>query len=155
MNIKFMILLGVVAIVRYEDGMVVTHGLDDVLKIIPARWHVFQEYPLLELAAVTYHGIEREGVEQPVSGASFLETVTILNVIAESAAAFDINLKQFLDGMEIIDEGTARKFRSLAQIRVQPSALNLLQGDATPVPCPVDGFHEPDIFVQLIDSHIV
>ena len=135
--------------------MVVTHGLDDVLKIIPARWHVFQEYPLLELAAVTYHGIEREGVEQPVSGASFLKTVTILNVIAESAAAFNINLKQFLDGMEIIDEGTARKFRSLAQIRVQPPVLNLLQGDATPVPCPVDGFHEPDIFVQLIDSHIL
>ena len=155
MYVKLIIFLGIVAIVRYEDDTVVTHGLDDVFQIVSTRRHVLQQYPILELTTIAHHNIEREGVEQPVSGASFLETVTILNVIAESAAAFDINLKQFLDGMEIIDEGTARKFRSLAQLRVQPSALNLLQGDATPVPRPVDGFHEPDIFVQLIDSHIV
>lgn len=76
-------------------------------------------------------------------------------MIAKSAATFDGNTKQFLDGMEIIDEGTARKFRPLAQIRIQPSALNLLQGNATSFSCPMDGFHEPYIFVELIDSHIL
>ena len=84
-----------------------------------------------------------------------LETVATLYVIAESAATFNGNPKQFLDGMEIVDEGSSREFRSFTNVRIQPSALNLLQGNATSFSCPVDGFHEPDIFVELIDSHIL
>ena len=56
---------------------------------------------------------------------------------------------------DVVDEGSSGEFRSLTEVRVQPSALDFLQGDAAPFLCPVDGFHEPDIFVQLIDSHIL
>ena len=155
MDVKLIIFLGIVAVVRYEDDTVVTHGLDDVFQIVSARRHVLQQYPILELTTIAHHYIEREGVQQPVSCTSFLETVAILNVIAESAATFDGNPKQFFDGMEIVDEGSSREFRSFTNVRIQPSALNLLQGNATSFSCPVDGFHEPYIFVELIDSHIL
>ena len=62
----------------------------------------------------------------PASGTSFLEAVTILNVIAVSAATADADFKQFLDGMEVVDEGTAREFRSFAEIRILPFALDFL-----------------------------
>ena len=81
MNVKLVILLRVITVVGNEDDVVVTHGLDDVLQEVPARRHVLQENPLLELAAVAHHGIERKCVEQPVSCTSFLEAVSILNVI--------------------------------------------------------------------------
>lgn len=90
-----------------------------------------------------------EGIylEHPTSGTSFIETVAILDVVAVSAATFDVYLKQFLDAMDVVDEGSSGEFRSLTEVRVQPSALDFLQGDAAPFLCPVDGFHEPDIFV--------
>lgn len=75
---------------------------------------------------VANHGIEGEGIEHPASGTSFLETVTILNVIAVSAVTADADFKQFLDGMEVVDEGTAGEFRSFAEIRILPSALDFL-----------------------------
>ena len=56
---------------------------------------------------------------------------------------------------DVVDEGSSGEFRSLTEVRVQPSALNLLQGNATPVSCSMNGLYEPDIFVQLIDSHIL
>lgn len=58
-----------------------------------------------------------EGIylEHPTSGTSFLEAVAILDVVAVSAATFDVYLKQFLDGMEVVDEGPAGEFRSLAE----------------------------------------
>ena len=95
----------------------------------------------------TNHGMEGEGIEHPTSGTSFIETVAILDVVAVSAATFDVYLKQFLDAMDVVDEGSSGEFRSLTEVRVQPSALDFLQGDAAPFLCPVDGFHEPDIFV--------
>ena len=48
---------------------------------------------------------------------------------------------------DVVDEGSSGEFRSLTEVRVQPSALDFLQGDAAPILCLVDGFHEPDIFV--------
>ena len=79
MDVKLIIFLGIVAVVRYEDDTVVTHGLDDVFQKVSARRHIFQEDSFLELAAVADHGIEREGIEHPTSGTSFLEAVAILN----------------------------------------------------------------------------
>ena len=116
MNVKFMILLFIETIIGYEDDMVVTHRLDDVFQIVSARGHIFQENSFLELATVANHSIEGEGIEHPASGTSFLEAVTILNVIAVSVATADADFKQFLDGMEVIDKGTAREFRSFAEI---------------------------------------
>ena len=75
---------------------------------------------------VANHGIEGEGIEHPTSGTSFLKTVAILNVIAVSAATADADFKQFLDGMEVVDEGTTREFRSFAEIWILPSALDFL-----------------------------
>lgn len=141
------ILLGIIAVVGDNDGMVVTHDLDDVFLKVSARRHIFQKDSFLELAAVADHSIEREGIEHPTSGTSFIETVTILDVVTVSAATFDVYLKQFLDAMDVVDEGSSGEFRSLTEVRVQPSALDFLQGDAAPFLCPVDGFHEPDIFV--------
>ena len=91
--------------------------------------------------------MEGEGIEHPTSGTSFIETVAILDVVAVAAATFDVYLKQFLDAMDVVDEGSSGEFRSLTEVRVQPSALDFLQGDAAPILCLVDGFHEPDIFV--------
>lgn len=51
------------------------------------------KYPILELTTIAHHYIEREGVQQPVSCTSFLETVATLYVIAVSAATFDGNPK--------------------------------------------------------------
>lgn len=67
-----------------------------------------------------------EGIylEHPTSGTSFLEAVAILDVVAVSAATFDVYLKQFLDGMEVVDEGPAGEFRSLAEFWFLPSALD-------------------------------
>ena len=126
MNIKFMILLCIEAIVGYGDDAVVTHCLDDVFQIVSARRHIFQEYTILELVTVANHGIEGEGIEHPASGTSFLKAVAIFYVIAVSAATADADFKQFLDGMEVVDEGTAREFRSIAEIRILPSALDFL-----------------------------
>ena len=95
--------------------MVVTHGLDDVFQIVSARRHIFQKDSFLELAAVADHSIEREGIEHPTSGTSFLEAVAILYVITIAAATADADFKQFLDGMEVVDEGSAGEFRSLAE----------------------------------------
>ena len=75
---------------------------------------------------VANHGIEGESIEHPASGTSFLEAVAILNVIAVSAATADADFKQFFDEMEVVDEGTAREFRSFAEIRILPSALDFL-----------------------------
>ena len=147
MDVKLIILLGIVTIVRDENDMVVTHGLDDVFQKVSARRHIFQKDSFLELAAVANHGMEGEGIEHPTSGTSFIETVAILDVVAVAAATFDVYLKQFLDAMDVVDEGSSGEFRSLTEVRVQPSALYFLQGDAAPFLCPVDGFHEPDIFV--------
>ena len=155
MDVKLIILLGIVTIVRDENDMVVTHGLDDVFQKVSARRHVLQKDPFLELAAVTNHGMEGEGIEHPTSGTSFLEAVAILYVITIATATADTDFKQFLDAMDVVDEGSSGEFRSLTEVRVQPSALDFLQGDAAPFLCPVDGFHEPDIFVQLIDCHII
>ena len=69
--------------------MVVTHGLDDVFQKVSARRHIFQKDSFLELAAVADHGIEREGIEHPTSGTSFLEAVAILYVITIAAATAD------------------------------------------------------------------
>ena len=132
---------------RLRNLMAVTHGLDDVFQIVSARRHVLKKDSFLELAAVANHGMEGEGIEHPTSGTSCREAVTILNVIAGSAATADADFKQFLDGMEVVDEGSSGEFRSLTEVRVQPSALDFLQGDAASFLCPVDGFHEPDIFV--------
>ena len=109
---------------RLRNLMAVTHGLDDVFQIVSARRHIFQEYTIFELVTVANHGIEGEGIKHPTSGTSFLEAVAILNVIAVSAATADADFKQFLDGMEVVDEGTAREFRSFAEIRILPSALD-------------------------------
>lgn len=95
--------------------MVVTHRLDDVFQIVSARGLIFQENSFLELAAVADHSIEREGFEHPTSGTSFLEAVAILYVITIAAATADADFKQFLDGMEVVDEGSAGEFRSLAE----------------------------------------
>ena len=140
---------------RLRNLMAVTHGLDDVFQKVSARRHVLKKDSFLELAAVANHGMEGEGIEHPTSGTSFIETVAILDVVAVAAATFDVYLKQFLDAMDVVDEGSSGEFRSLTEVRVQPSALNLLQGNATPVPCSMNGLYEPDIFVQLIDSHIL
>lgn len=129
MDVKLIILLGIVTIVRDENDMVVTHGLDDVFQKVSARRHVLQKDPFLELAAVTNHGMEGEGIEHPTSGTSFIETVAILDVVAVSAATFDVYLKQFLDAMDVVDEGSSGEFRSLTEVRVQPSALDFLQGN--------------------------
>lgn len=58
-----------------------------------------------------------EGIylEHPTSGTSFLEAVAILYVITIAAATADADFKQFLDGMEVVDEGPAGEFRSLAE----------------------------------------
>ena len=95
--------------------MVVTHGLDDVFLKVSARRHIFQKDPFLDLAAVADHSIEREGIEHPTSGTSFLEAVAILDVVAVSAATFDVYLKQFLDAMDVVDEGSSGEFRSLTE----------------------------------------
>ena len=58
----------------------------------------------------------REGIEHPTSGTSFLEAVAILYVITIAAATADADFKQFLDGMEVVDEGSAGEFRSLAEL---------------------------------------
>ena len=89
MDVKLIIFLGIVAVVRYEDDTVVTHGLDDVFQIVSARRHVLKKDPFLELAAVANHGMEGEGIEQPTSGTSFIETVAILYVITIAAATAD------------------------------------------------------------------
>ena len=83
------ILLGIIAVVGDNDGMVVTHGLDDVFLKVSARRHIFQKDSFLELAAVADHSIEREGIEHPTSGTSFLEAVAILYVIKLDAATAD------------------------------------------------------------------
>lgn len=62
MNIKFMILLCIEAIVGYGDDTVVTHCLDDVFQIVSARRHIFQEYTILEFATVANHGIEEKAL---------------------------------------------------------------------------------------------
>ena len=46
-------------------------------------------HSFLELAAVADHSIEREGIEHPTSGTSFLEAVAILYVITIAAATAD------------------------------------------------------------------
>lgn len=69
--------------------MVVTHDLDDVFLKVSARRHIFQKDSFLELAAVADHSIEREGIEHPTSGTSFLEAVAILYVITIAAATAD------------------------------------------------------------------
>jgi len=102
MDVKLIILLGIVTIVRDENDMVVTHGLDHVFQKVSARRHIFQKDPFLELAAVANHGMEGEGIEHPTSGTSFIETVAILDVVAVSAATFDVYLKQFLDAMDVV-----------------------------------------------------
>lgn len=58
-----------------------------------------------------------EGIylEHPTSGTSFLEAVAILYVITIAAATADADFKQFLDGMEVVDEDPAGEFRSLAE----------------------------------------
>ena len=67
-----------------------------------------------------------EGIylEHPTSGTSFLEAVAILYVITIAAATADADFKQFLDGMEVVDEGSAGEFRSLAEFWLLPSALD-------------------------------
>ena len=123
MNLKLIILLGIIAVVGDDDGMVVTHGLDDVFQKVSARRHIFQKDSFLELAAVANHGMEGEGIEHPTSGTSFIETVAILDVVAVSAATFDVYLKQFLDAMDIVDEGSSGEFRSLTEVRGNLSCL--------------------------------
>ena len=108
---------------RLRNLMAVTHGLDDVFQIVSARRHVLKKDSFLELAAVANHGMEGEGIEHPTSGTSFLEAVTILNVIAVSAATFDVYLKQFLDAMDVVDEGSSGEFRSLPEGRGNLSCL--------------------------------
>ena len=118
-----MILLCIEAIVGYGDDAVVTHCLDDVFQIVSARRHVLKKDSFLELAAVANHGMEGEGIEHPTSGTSFIETVAILDVVAVSAATFDVYLKQFLDAMDIVDEGSSGEFRSLTEVRGNLSCL--------------------------------
>ena len=103
--------------------MVVTHGLDDVFLKVSARRHIFQKDSFLELAAVADHSIEREGIEHPTSGTSFLEAVAILDVVAVAAATFDVYLKQFLDAMDGVVEGSSGEFRSLTEVRGNLSCL--------------------------------
>ena len=109
---------------RLRNLMAVTHGLDDVFQIVSARRHVLKKDSFLELAAVANHGMEGEGIEHPTSGTSFLETVAILDVVAVSAATADADFKQFLNGMDVVDEGSAGEFRSLAEFRLLPSVLD-------------------------------
>ena len=108
---------------RLRNLMAVTHGLDDVFQIVSARRHVLKKDPFLELAAVANHGMEGEGIEHPTSGTSFLEAVAILDVVAASAATFDVYLKQFLDAMDVVDEGSSGEFRSLTEGRDNLSCL--------------------------------
>ena len=108
---------------RLRNLMAVTHGLDDVFQIVSARRHIFQKDSFLELAAVANHGMEGEGIEHPTLGTSFLETVAILDVVAVSAATFDVYLKQFLDAMDVVDEGSSGEFRSLTEVRGNLSCL--------------------------------
>ncbi len=102
---------------RLRNLMAVTHGLDDVFQIVSARRHVLKKDSFLELAAVANHGMEGEGIEHPTLGTSFIETVAILDVVAVSAATFDVYLKQFLDAMDVVDEGSSGEFRSLTEGR--------------------------------------
>lgn len=37
---------------------------------------------------------------------------------------------------DVVDEGSSGEFRSLTEVRVQPSALDFLQGDARPFSLP-------------------
>ena len=108
---------------RLRNLMAVTHGLDDVFQIVSARRHVLKKDSFLELTAVANHGMEGEGIEQPTSGTSFIETVAILDVVAVSAATFDVYLKQFLDTMDVVDEGSTGEFRSLTEGRGNLSCL--------------------------------
>ena len=108
---------------RLRNLMAVTHGLDDVFQIVSARRHVLKKDPFLELAAVANHGMEGEGIEHPTLGTSFLETVAILDVVAVAAATFDVYLKQFLDAMDVVDEGSSGEFRSLTEGRGNLSCL--------------------------------
>ena len=108
---------------RLRNLMAVTHGLDDVFQKVSARRHIFQKDSFLELAAVANHGMEGEGIEHPTLGTSFLETVAILDVVAVSAATFDVYLKQFLDAMDVVDEGSSGEFRSLTEVRGNLSCL--------------------------------
>ena len=108
---------------RLRNLMAVTHGLDDVFQKVSARRHVLKKDPFLELAAVANHGMEGEGIEHPTSGTSFIETVAILDVVAVSAATFDVYLKQFLDAMDVVDEGSSGEFRSLTEVRGNLSCL--------------------------------
>ena len=108
---------------RLRNLMAVTHGLDDVFQIVSARRHVLKKDSFLELAAVANHGMEGEGIEHPTSGTSFLEAVAILDVVAVSAATFDVYLKQFLDAMDVVDEGSSGEFRSLTEVRGNLSCL--------------------------------
>lgn len=108
---------------RLRNLMAVTHGLDDVFQKVSARRHIFQKDSFLELTAVANHGMEGEGIEQPTSGTSFIETVAILDVVAVCAATFDVYLKQFLDAMDIVDEGSSGEFRSLTEVRGNLSCL--------------------------------
>jgi hypothetical protein len=58
MDVKLIILLGIITIVRDEYDVVVAHRLDDGFQIVSARRHVLQENPLLEFATVAHHGVE-------------------------------------------------------------------------------------------------
>ena len=108
---------------RLRNLMAVTHGLDDVFQIVSARRHVLKKDSFLELAAVANHGMEGEGIEHPTSGTSFIETVARLDVVAVSAATFDVYLKHFLDAMNVIDESSSGEFRSLTEVRGNLSCL--------------------------------
>lgn len=108
---------------RLRNLIAVTHGLDDVFQKVSARRHIFQKDSFLELAAVANHGMEGEGIEHPTSGTSFIETVAILDVVAVAAATFDVYLKQFLDAMDVVDEGSSGEFRSLTEVRGNLSCL--------------------------------
>ena len=99
-------------------------------------------------------GADGERVEQPAAQIAVAQLVGILDIIAIVSPALveDGEAEEFLDGDAPFVERAFGDFLSVAHVVFQPSAIELLQRDAL---SPIDGFHEPDVFVHLICCHTV
>ena len=130
------------------------HRFRDHGEEILTRRNVFQEDAVLEGFAFQERIADRHSAEQPPLQAVILQRLAVLDVIAVAVAlvAHDDETEHIFNRVLPGVERAARNLQSLAQIGIEPPAVDFLQRDFLGM---VERFYEPDVFVDLVFGHTI
>ena len=151
MDVECVTLFAPIALVGDAKLGVGLHRFEDERQGVLSRWNILEEDAVLDGLAVQQQVADGDGLEQPAAKAAAPDFLYIIYIIMVAAFAltFDDEVEHvFGCNLPFVEGADGDGLR--VHLLVEPLLVDFLEGDSSG---PVDGVHEPNIFVDKVLCH--